>query len=117
MVNLSNVYVDKVGVSQTMNIALLETIAKHITWMFKVFGVIGDNEHVDIGFDAVNTSAKVDEDQAQPIEYLEALSDFRENVRQAAIKKDVVQVLQNCDKIRDDTLPNLGVRLEDLKSG
>ena len=37
------------------------------------------------------------------VSHLEALSDFRENVRQAAIKKELGQVLQNCDKIRDDT--------------
>jgi cysteinyl-tRNA synthetase len=117
MVNFCNVYQSQAGSGKNLNIALLETVGKYITWLFKVFGVIGDNEHVEMGFEAVNTSQKVDDNQANPIEYLEALSDFRENVRQAAIKKELGQVLQNCDKIRDDTLPSLGVRLEDLKDG
>jgi len=117
MVNFCNVYQSQAGSGKSLNIALLETVGKYITWLFKVFGVIGDNEHVEMGFEAVNTNQKVDDNQAQPIEYLEALSNFRENVRQAAIKKELGQVLQNCDKIRDDTLPSLGVRLEDLKDG
>lgn len=45
--------------------------------------------------------------------YLEILSKFREKVRDHAklIKAD--SILRECDKLRDDILPTIGVRLED----
>jgi len=114
LVTYSNVYVSEVGVGEQTNIALLETIARYITKMFKIFGVIGDHEHVDIGFEsAVANTQSANSDQAEPIEYLEAFSNFREEVRKAAIDKDHSKVMSACDVVRNDVLPELGVRLED----
>lgn len=48
--------------------------------------------------------------------YLEALSTFRGNVRDAARTAGANDVLALCDALRDVVLPELGVRLED-KSG
>ena len=45
--------------------------------------------------------------------YLTAMADFRDDVRKAARELKAVEILQKCDRLRDDTLPNLGVRLED----
>ena len=45
--------------------------------------------------------------------YLEALSTFRDDVRRDARGLKAVSILQACDRIRDEVLPNLGVRLED----
>lgn len=45
--------------------------------------------------------------------YLQALSEFREGVRKIAREKKVPEVLQLSDALRDDVLPELGVRLED----
>uniref|UniRef100_A0A3Q1G6D0 Cysteine--tRNA ligase, cytoplasmic n=1 Tax=Acanthochromis polyacanthus TaxID=80966 RepID=A0A3Q1G6D0_9TELE len=45
--------------------------------------------------------------------YLSVLSDFRENVRKIAREQKVMELLQLCDVVRDETLPELGVRLED----
>ena len=45
--------------------------------------------------------------------YLSAMADFRDDVRKAARELKAVEILQKCDRLRDDTLPNLGVRLED----
>ena len=45
--------------------------------------------------------------------YLEALSTFRDDVRRDARGIKAVSILQACDRIRDEVLPNLGVRLED----
>uniref|UniRef100_A0A8C1Y470 Cysteine--tRNA ligase, cytoplasmic n=1 Tax=Cyprinus carpio TaxID=7962 RepID=A0A8C1Y470_CYPCA len=47
------------------------------------------------------------------IPYLSVLSDFREDVRKIAREEKVTELLRLCDELRDNTLPELGVRLED----
>ena len=45
--------------------------------------------------------------------YLQILSSFRDSVRIKARELKAFDVLQECDRLRDDILPNVGVRLED----
>lgn len=45
--------------------------------------------------------------------YLEILANFREKVRNCAKTLKANDILQECDALRDDILPNIGVRLED----
>lgn len=45
--------------------------------------------------------------------YLSALADFRNSVRDVARTQKCNEILTICDALRDDVLPNLGVRLED----
>ena len=45
--------------------------------------------------------------------YLNALATFRDSVRKEARSLKATAILNECDRIRDDVLPNLGVRLED----
>lgn len=45
--------------------------------------------------------------------YLEVLAEFRNSVREVARAQKCTEILNICDALRDDVLPNLGVRLED----
>lgn len=45
--------------------------------------------------------------------YLTALSQFRDAVRENARDLKATEILKLCDRLRDEVLPNLGVRLED----
>lgn len=45
--------------------------------------------------------------------YLNAMAGFRDNVRKEARLLKATNILSECDKLRDDVLPELGVRLED----
>lgn len=45
--------------------------------------------------------------------YLEVLASFREKVRNHAKVLKANDILEECDKLRDEILPNIGVRLED----
>lgn len=45
--------------------------------------------------------------------YLQILSDFRGVVRTHARELKATEILKQCDLLRDDILPNVGVRLED----
>jgi hypothetical protein len=71
-----------------------------------------------IGF-PTETSSETNEKQLYP--YLEAFAQFWEDVRKSAKQisnKETRHDLFNlCDKVRDDILPKLGVRLEDKEEG
>lgn len=47
---------------------------------------------------------------------IQAFTDFRLKVRTAAVNKDFDNVLSQCDSIRDEALPPLGIRLEDVNN-
>uniref|UniRef100_A0A673K1U6 Cysteine--tRNA ligase, cytoplasmic n=1 Tax=Sinocyclocheilus rhinocerous TaxID=307959 RepID=A0A673K1U6_9TELE len=92
------------------NRMLLQSIALYLTDMLKTFGAIEGSE--PIGFPVGGNGQNADlESTVMP--YLSVLSDFREDVRKIAREKKVTELLRLCDELRDDTLPELGVRLED----
>ena len=45
--------------------------------------------------------------------YLNVLADFRGRVRDYAKSIKATEIMQECDRLRDEILPNFGVRLED----
>ncbi|XP_024118945.1 cysteine--tRNA ligase, cytoplasmic isoform X1 [Oryzias melastigma] len=92
------------------NRTLLESIAAYLTNMLRIFGAIEGSE--TIGFPVGGQAQSVDLESAV-MPYLSVLSDFREKVRKIAREQKVTELLQLCDIVRDDTLPELGVRLED----
>ncbi|KAM9493250.1 cysteine--tRNA ligase, cytoplasmic isoform 2-T2 [Clarias gariepinus] len=111
LVGQSNTYMAaRKGAKLLPNRMLLESIAHYLTDMFKTFGAIEGIE--PIGFPVGGNDHNVDlESTVMP--YLKVLSDFREGVRKIAREQKVTEVLQLCDGVRDDILPELGVRLED----
>ncbi|XP_010894232.1 cysteine--tRNA ligase, cytoplasmic isoform X3 [Esox lucius] len=111
LVTQSNTYMASRKSSQLQpNRTLMQSIALYVTDMLKTFGAIEGSE--PIGFPIGGSAQNVDlESTVMP--YLKVLSDFRESVRKIAREHKVTEVLQLCDAVRDDTLPELGVRLED----
>lgn len=49
--------------------------------------------------------------------YLNIIAEFRENIRNQARVLNATEILTECDRLRDDVLPNVGVRLEDKDGG
>lgn len=45
--------------------------------------------------------------------YLGIMAEFRDNIRNNARVINATDILKECDRLRDDVLPNVGVRLED----
>jgi len=110
LVSSTNAYIEKVRLSGTVNRQLLKTVASYITRIFDVFGMIASEEA--LGFPTSGSSGGADlETLVMP--YLNSLADFRDNVRKAAREIKATPILTECDRLRDDVLPNLGVRLED----
>jgi len=92
---------------------LLQRIAVYVDRMLDIFGVKGNSDS-SFGFAAQSEGQA---DKAVILKsFLDAFADFRYQVRTAAQeKKELSEILKYCDVVRDRTLPDLGVRLEDVK--
>ncbi|XP_055530322.1 cysteine--tRNA ligase, cytoplasmic [Wyeomyia smithii] len=109
LVSHSNVYIR--DYRQKVNALLLRRIASYITDLLHTFGAIS-GPRGGIGFPIGGTAGSSDlEETVMP--YLSALAEFREGVREQARALKATAILDLCDQLRDDILPNLGVRLED----
>uniref|UniRef100_A0A0B6Y7U9 Cysteine--tRNA ligase, cytoplasmic n=1 Tax=Arion vulgaris TaxID=1028688 RepID=A0A0B6Y7U9_9EUPU len=91
------------------NRTLLLNVAGYITDLLRIFGAIPKDQ--SIGFPQSGTNNTNVGDIVMP--YLAVFAEFRDNVRMVARKQKAVDILKLCDEVRDDTLPELGVRLED----
>ncbi|KRZ05848.1 Cysteine--tRNA ligase, cytoplasmic, partial [Trichinella zimbabwensis] len=109
-----NVYLD--SSAAVPNCLLLRNSAIYVNNILKLFGAAG-NDADEIGFgdkgDVVTSSDCANESLLMPC--LNALADFREVVRSEAKIHGVQALLKECDRIRDEILPNMGVLLEDRK--
>eukprot|EP00002_Diphylleia_rotans_P021842 TRINITY_DN4261_c0_g1_i1.p1 TRINITY_DN4261_c0_g1~~TRINITY_DN4261_c0_g1_i1.p1 ORF type:complete len:633 (-),score=155.01 TRINITY_DN4261_c0_g1_i1:621-2519(-) len=103
LVNKTNIYMSEPNPRGP----LIRSVADYLTHMFKVFGLINDTK--EFGFTVAETTNT--EEILSP--FLDAFTQFRDEVREAAKSKDTSRLLQICDSIRDDVLPELGVRIED----
>lgn len=115
LVKATNVYLETCLFENKAPVSLvIRNSAKYITKIFKTFGLIPESSGVEIGF-PVGSSGDDGEEKLTPV--LDALIDFRSTVRDKARGNDLSGVLELCDKFRDDTLPPLGIRLEDKTGG
>ncbi|CAJ1943034.1 unnamed protein product [Cylindrotheca closterium] len=89
---------------------LIKKVALFVTKILRVFGVVEGNDKIGFGSDGGEGGSK--EEVAAP--FVDAFVDFREKVRTAAKAKSApVDFLKACDDVRDETLANLGIRVED----
>ncbi|KAG6796989.1 cysteine--tRNA ligase, cytoplasmic [Apis mellifera caucasica] len=108
LVTHCNIYMKEIKQPNTL---LLRDVAVYITKMFTIFGTISYS-HDAIGFPIDSNIVKLNVEQAV-MPYLEILANFREKVRNHAKTLKASTILEECDTLRDDILPNIGVRLED----
>ena len=111
LITASNLYLQECG--QSPNVTLLENIGLFITKIFEVFGV-GTKEQ-SIGFP--NESSEFGNRETIVMPFLEIIADLREKIRSKAIELKNNELLGICDQLRDEVLPNVGVRLEDYEVG
>ncbi|KAK2919873.1 cysteine--tRNA ligase, cytoplasmic isoform X2 [Channa argus] len=111
LVSQSNSYIaNRKSAKLRPNRMLVESIALYLTKMLKIFGAIEGSDPIGFPVGSQDQSADL---ESTVMPYLTVLSDFREGVRKVAREQKVTELLQLCDVVRDDTLPELGVRLED----
>ncbi|KAI7867657.1 cysteinyl-tRNA synthetase [Spinellus fusiger] len=103
LINETNKYM--AGGAKTSNPHLLSKVAKWITSMMKIFGVVENG--TDIGFGTSSATETL-------MPYLHALSTYRDQVRSLA--RDQAphkEFLTLCDHLRDTHMVDLGVALDD----
>ncbi|XP_046486105.1 cysteine--tRNA ligase, cytoplasmic [Neodiprion pinetum] len=106
----SNIYMrDSTG----LNNLLLRDIAVYITKILSVFGAIPNFQHANIGFPLTCDNNESNNIEEKVMPYLEIFADFRGSVRSQARTLKATNILEECDRLRDEILPNVGVRLED----
>lgn len=96
-------------------ISTLISTAKYISSVLRVFGLMGSENDVGFPLEGGASAGASKEETLAP--YLDVLTKFREVVRVSAIAQDSKAILEAADTLRDDWLPDLGVRMEDSGSG
>lgn len=114
-----NIYIrdnaNKVG----LNKLLLRRIAEYVTDLLHIFGAI-QGPRGGLGFPlggagGADGSQQNVEELVMP--FVKTMAEFRGSVREQARQLKAVEILKLCDDLRDEQLPNLGVRLEDKENG
>lgn len=113
LVTASNSYIAQARQDKRRpNRRLLHIVASYITDLFKVFGAVPSDESIGFPQGKGGQSGNLEE---MVMPYLTAFARFRDQVRQSARELKATPILSLCDDVRDNVLPNVGVRLEDLE--
>ena len=109
-------YEEKCKSKKSLKLHLVYGIAKYISDILKCLGLVYNTDFVDYFKLSEADGGKNAEEILTP--FINAITDFRGQVKDICItEKDVKKVLIECDKLRNDILPNLGVRIEDKGKG
>lgn len=99
---------------ETSNIVTLESVGRYISSIFTVFGLTPTAEIAYGGEGGDAAAGQSREESVAPI--LDIFVEFRDQIRAIARtggENACKDLLKLCDDVRDDTLPPLGIRLED----
>lgn len=110
LVSHSNIYIR--DNASKIDGLLLRRIATYVTDILHIFGAItGPRGGIGFPMKGAGDGSGNLEDIVMP--YLTPLADFRNAIREHARSLKATEMLKLCDQLRDEILPNLGVRLED----
>ncbi|RWS10176.1 cysteine--tRNA ligase: cytoplasmic-like protein [Dinothrombium tinctorium] len=107
LISSCNIYMKSTSIP---NAVLLKNIAGYITNLFEIFGLL-ENGKNEIGFSS-NVESSVNREEVI-IPLLDVLCKFREEMRLIGKEFKLNQILDKCDELRDDILPDLGIKIED----
>uniref|UniRef100_A0A915JLD0 Cysteine--tRNA ligase, cytoplasmic n=1 Tax=Romanomermis culicivorax TaxID=13658 RepID=A0A915JLD0_ROMCU len=116
LISQTNIYVCKKNSQhEQFNICLVKNIADYISSLMKIFGIDCEAcSNVSLTANNNNNTCQNMEEVLMP--WAETIANFRERVRNINIGKKSEEAhasLIECDKIRNEILPQFGVRLED----
>lgn len=91
---------------------LVQKVALYVTKILRIFGAVQGNDV--IGFSDATGEGGGGSKEEVVAPFVDAFVDFREKIRGAAkAKSEPSAFLKECDNVRDETLANLGIRVED----
>ncbi|KAJ3340979.1 hypothetical protein HDU91_000776 [Kappamyces sp. JEL0680] len=114
LITLSNTYhSEKQKAKVRSNSSVLSMVAAYVTKMMRIFGVF-DQDPSPIGSFPVHGGSEGTTSRESMLPVLQTMSAFRDQVRVLAqAKAEPKEILQLCDKLRDDDLVEHGIVLED----
>ncbi|KAK9817180.1 hypothetical protein WJX72_010713 [[Myrmecia] bisecta] len=95
---------------------LLRKAAAYVTRILSVFGLSSASAD-GLGFGASEAAGAAGASSSESAQYLDAFAAFRDGVRQMAREAKHQGILAACDRVRDETLVDLGIKLEDKADG
>ena len=105
-------YQEKSSKSKNLKLHLIYSVAKFISDILKCLGLVYNTDFVDYFRLSENDAGKNAEEIISP--FMDIITKFRHEVKNAiVVEKDEKKILKLCDQLRDETLPELGVRIED----
>ena len=105
-------YQDKCNTKKSIKLHLIYGISKYISDILKCLGLVYNTDFVDYFRISENNGNKNEEEILTP--FIDIITNFRGEVKNICItEKDPKKVLTLCDKLRDEVLPNVGIRIED----
>lgn len=107
LISTTNTYITK---ASNVKAEVIEKVADYVRFVLLSFGVISNSSLLFTNFTDQNNTEKV----IAP--YLDALCKFRDDVK-ANAKEGVGKIFDISSRLRDEVLPELGVRVEDAKLG
>jgi len=111
LITASNIYIQEK--QNLANPNLLYSISRYITRILDIFGCVSFGDPIGFPLDASNTSGDREQDI---LPFLEVISNLRKEIRLKAKELKSKDLFIIGDSIRDDILPNLGVRMEDYET-
>ena len=105
-------YQEKSSKSKNLKLHLIYSVAKFVSDILKCLGLVYNTDFVDYFRLSENDAGKNAEEIISP--FMDIITKFRHEVKNAiVVEKDEKKILKLCDQLRDETLPELGVRIED----
>ncbi|KAK3925356.1 Cysteine--tRNA ligase, cytoplasmic [Frankliniella fusca] len=111
LVSSCNLYLGDKSQDFSPNTLLLRDIALYITELLRTFGALPSDSSIGFPLASADNSGFNLEETVMP--YVRILAEFRDSVRTQARETKDVEILKQCDNLRDNILPTVGVRLED----
>ncbi|GMH38778.1 hypothetical protein BSKO_06662 [Bryopsis sp. KO-2023] len=113
LIKNANIYMSKKEAAKSqVHPFILKRVAGYVTKMLATFGLV-DHPCDNPGFGGAGGA-----ESANMAKYLDAFCGFRDEVRALArAKAEPSSILSACDKVRDETLVDAGLRLEDKANG
>lgn len=93
---------------------LLICVARYLTRMLSVFGCLSGESAIGFPMSGACTDNDI---ERTVMPYVSLLAEFRGVVRSAARTLKANDILMECDLLRDEKLPEVGIRLEDRETG
>lgn len=115
LIGLINVYLKESEQQKAEpNCNLLANTANYLIRLLRIMGVETGIKEFDFSAQQQQSGdGNIEDRETSVMPFLEAMANFREVVRNEAKAQKNVNILKECDRLRDNILPELGVRLED----